>query len=136
MEELGHTLKHIEGLGSFSQPCPKLNHCRCNIYADRPTRCRQFECELLRQVDRGEASRRDAVHLIEKARLKSEIVRSLLRGLGDEEESMPLATRCDRVMDLPVERDEEWWDTYATFLLEVKALQHLLKQHFYERAAD
>lgn len=134
MEELGQTLRNIEGLCSFSQPCPKLDETRCGIYVDRPTRCRRFECELLKRVDRGEIPQEDASMLVQKVRLKAEIVRSLLRGLGDEDESRPLATRCDGVMELPADKDEEWWDTYATFLLEVRALQSLLKEHFYETA--
>jgi len=132
MEALGQPLDRSGGLCSFTQPCRQLRDTRCGIYADRPTRCRRFECELLKRVDRGEVSATAAAGCIDSVRLRSEIVRSLLRGLGDEDESRPLATRCDRVMELPVEKDEEWWDTYATFLLEVRALQSLLKAHFYE----
>jgi len=135
MEQAGVPLRNIEGICSFSQPCPKLRETRCGIYADRPTRCRRFECELLKRVDRDEIAPSEATTVIQQVQLKSEIVRSLLRGLGDEDETTPLATRCDRVMDLPVEKDEEWWDTYATFLLEVRALQSLLKQHLYESGA-
>src|SRR5437867_9164117 len=38
----------------FSQPCAALCGCHCGIYADRPMRCRQFECALLKSVAAGE----------------------------------------------------------------------------------
>ncbi|MBL6764765.1 MAG: YkgJ family cysteine cluster protein [Verrucomicrobiae bacterium] len=135
VEAAGLSLNFIEGVGAFTQPCSRLKDTRCTFYADRPTRCRKFECELLKRTDRDEVSRNEAVSIIEQTQLKAEIIRSLLRGLGDEDETVPLAHRCDRVMELPVEKDEDWWETYATFLLEVRALQARLKHDFYESAA-
>ena len=39
------------GVLRFPQPCAALGpDCRCHIYPDRPTRCQQFECALLKAV--------------------------------------------------------------------------------------
>src|SRR5229473_316362 len=42
---------------SVPQPCAAFDGCRCQIYAERPKYCRQFECLLLRSVWLGQCQK-------------------------------------------------------------------------------
>src|SRR5262245_11489555 len=60
LKALGLSLKrgkNSEGetVQKFAQPCSALGpDCRCALYAERPARCREFDCDLLRAVQAGE----------------------------------------------------------------------------------
>jgi Fe-S-cluster containining protein len=78
----------------FPQPCAAL--CadnRCRIYDDRPARCREFECGVLKEVIADRLDTGAALRLIHQARQRAKRVRELLRQLGDQEEHLPLGTR-------------------------------------------
>ena len=78
----------------FAQPCPAL--CagnRCRIYADRPTRCRDFECALFKSVAAGEKAVPAALRTIRTALRRAEKVRKLLRSLGNTDEAVALSLR-------------------------------------------
>src|SRR4051812_3594263 len=80
----------------FNQPCAALDGCRCEIYAERPSRCRQFECALLQSVANRETEVDDALRVIRDARRRSEKVRALLRESGDNDETLALSLRFKR----------------------------------------
>lgn len=132
MEELGTAIEFKEELGSFSQPCPHLEGTRCSVYADRPGRCRQFECELLKSVRRGDQPVESAKKIIEETREAATLLTCQLNGLDGGQNTRPVAHRCDEVMDHPTDKTDEWWQTYAEFNLQVRKVQALLKAHFYE----
>src|SRR6266850_7311964 len=58
----------------FSQPCAALDGCRCRIYSDRPTYCRQFDCLLLKSVIEGRTETSEALRIILTARQRAEKV--------------------------------------------------------------
>ncbi len=60
------------------QPCPALDGVLCSVYAQRPTRCRSYVCELLRDVDSGRVSATYARTIIDRTRELHRTVRSLL----------------------------------------------------------
>jgi len=132
MKELGSPIESHEGLAIFPQPCAHLHGTRCRVYAERPGRCRQFECELLKAVRRGEATAEAAGAIIAETRAAAAQLRSRLLALGDHDTHLPLARRCARITDAPSGRSAEWWDEYAEFLLLLRRVQALLRQHFYE----
>lgn len=39
--------------GRFTQPCAAHQHGCCQVYASRPSSCREYECELLKKFARG-----------------------------------------------------------------------------------
>ena len=80
----------------FPQPCAALDGCRCRIYADRPARCRQFECALLKSVQAGETETDAALRTISAARQRADQVRQLLREAGDADEQLALSLRFKR----------------------------------------
>lgn len=46
---------------AFLQPCACFDGARCNAYAERPTRCGNYRCKLLKSVDAGETALADAL---------------------------------------------------------------------------
>lgn len=76
------------------QPCPALQpDCRCRIYAERPSRCREFDCALRQALAAGQVNFNDALRLVRRARRLSGKVSRLLSALGDRDESTPLSRR-------------------------------------------
>jgi Fe-S-cluster containining protein len=80
----------------LTQPCAALEGDRCRIYDDRPRRCRDFDCALLKAVGADDLAVESALQVIESARAKAEKVRRLLRHLGDLDERLPLSRRFQR----------------------------------------
>jgi Fe-S-cluster containining protein len=78
------------------QPCAAFDGCHCQVYAERPTYCRQFECLLLKNVQSGRIGRTEASRMVRTAKERAEKVRSLLRELGDLDEGTALRLRFQR----------------------------------------
>src|SRR6516162_5143801 len=60
---------------AFVQPCACFDGKFCKIYADRPKRCRLFECGLLKRVQSGELTATAALKKIAEAKSHAETVR-------------------------------------------------------------
>ena len=123
----------------FPQPCSALcSDKTCRIYADRPIRCRQFECALFKSVSSVAVSAEAAFRIIRKARLRAEKVRRLLRKLGDEKETLALSLRFRRlrrrIESQPL--TDEIADDYAKLSLAVHELNLQLRADFYPDPAD
>ncbi len=100
---LGVPLKQRGVVVRFHQPCSCLDGNRCRIYADRPERCRTFECRLLQRTQGGETTETSALRSIQKARRRADKVRDILRALGDTDELAPLSRRYQRMMRQPID---------------------------------
>jgi uncharacterized protein len=118
----------------FPQPCAAL--CadnRCQIYADRPSRCREFECALLKAASAGRIEPSQALRHIRSAQRRVDAVVRLLRALGDQSEHLPLSRRFRntrrRVESHPL--DDDTADLYGKLTLAVHDLNLLLAQEFY-----
>jgi len=88
---------------AFSQPCACFDGRLCRIYAERPKRCRLFECGLLKRVDRGELTAGAALKKIQAARTRAEKIRALLRQTGQDDEHLALTHRYTEAMTAPVD---------------------------------
>jgi Fe-S-cluster containining protein len=127
----------LRGSGSkpsrFPQPCSALEGCHCNVYADRPLRCRQFECALFKSVAVGETGVEGALGIIRDARKRAERVKALLRELGDSEESLALSLRFKRARRRfeNSDVDESTAETFSRLTLAVHDLNLLLHDKFY-----
>jgi hypothetical protein len=87
-----------------AQPCPAFNleTCACAIYAERPSRCRKFECRQLLGVRAETITIPKALRQISGARKFAAKVESLLDQLGFNDESLPLKKRfqkCQRAAE-------------------------------------
>lgn len=123
----------------FAQPCAALcADLRCRVYADRPARCRQFECAVFKAVASGELEPPAALKTIRQTRQMAEKVRRLLRELGDAGEGIALAKRFKRLKrkfdagELPEGLDAETaYDRFAELSLAVHELDLRLRAKFY-----
>ena len=81
----------------LKQPCDALEECRCRIYSNRPDHCRRFECALLKKVHRGERTGAEALRIIRSARRRVAGVKRLLVKSGDQDETVPLKKRFQKL---------------------------------------
>jgi len=123
------------GRSRVNQPCPAFNSetCACAIYADRPTRCRKFECRQLLGVQAGNITADAALKRIRKARQIAAKAEKLLAELGHNETKLSLSRRfrrCQRAAEAGGLTSDQL-DTLADLQLTVHELTLLLAQHFY-----
>lgn len=132
LEQLGVPLRRRGEAVRFQQPCSCLEGNRCRIYADRPERCRTFECRLLQRAQRGEVSEAAALKKIQAARRQADTVRRILRKLGDTDEGVPLSRRYQRMMRQPIDlsADERLVNLRGELMLAVAALAAVLERDF------
>ena len=129
---------------SFRQPCVALcSDLHCRVYADRPARCREFECALFKAVAAGKTELPAALKTIHQTRQQAEKVRRLLRELGDVGERVSLARRFKRVKrkfdagELPAGLDAETaYDRFADLSLAVHELDMRLRAKFHPDPSD
>jgi Fe-S-cluster containining protein len=128
----------------FPQPCSALcPDLKCRVYADRPARCRQFECALFKSVAAAPSELPAALKVIRQTRAQADEVRRLLRKLGDTGEHLALAKRFKRVKrkmeagELPAGLDAETaYDRFAELSLAVHSLDMRLRTKFYPDPTD
>jgi len=118
-----------------AQPCPAFNSadCRCAVYADRPARCRKFECKQLLAVRGGTKTIAAALLKISAARGMAGEVEKLLSRLGFNQAALPLSKRFQRCQRA-AERGEilpGHLDCLADLQLAMHRLNLLLAQDFY-----
>ena len=118
-----------------AQPCPAFNSdtCACRIYAERPARCRKFECRQLLGVRAGTTSTEKALRQIRVARELTAKIEKLLTELGYNNTQLPFSRRfqrCQRGAEngkIP----ESQFDRLAELQLAVHRLTGLLAREFY-----
>jgi len=116
---------------AFAQPCACFDGKLCRIYSDRPTRCRKFECGLLKKVDADEMTAAAALKKILEAKRREETVRELLRQSGQRDEQMALTHRYAEAMRAPIDlSDETAADRRGELMLAVNDLMTLLQRDF------
>ena len=103
LAELGMELFRKGRKQCFHQPCACFDGKLCQIYAERPARCRTFECKLLQKTEAGEVTVPMALKSIADARRVTDAVRKLVRELGNNDESVPLNRRYAAVAAKPID---------------------------------
>jgi len=116
------------------QPCPALGKGNlCAVYRDRPTRCRQFECALLKQAVAGAIALPQAVRVIRETLARAQRVSALLEALGNHRSDRSLARRF-RALQRALPRralTEDSASLFADLTLQVHDLNLSLRRHFY-----
>jgi len=131
LAELGLSLAKKGGKLAFAQPCACFDGKLCGIYADRPKRCRTFECGILKKVEADEMTVDTALKKISEAKKRAEKVRELLRSLGQREEQMALTHRYAEAMSAPVDlSDETNAERHGELMLAVNDLMSVLQREF------
>ena len=132
LAKLGLPLERHGRSFRLPQPCPAHDGQLCRVYADRPARCRSFECRLLQHAQAGEIRTETALRVIAAARHRTDQVRTLVRLLGQNDENAPLSKRWQQIMSQP-------WDLAGAgqtlrlrrrLLLAVHALTRILEKDF------
>ena len=116
----------------FDQPCRCFDGKLCQIYGDRPARCRAFECGLLQRVQAGEMLPESALVRIVAARKLVETIRRLLRRFGDRDETSDLMHRYARMMSAPLDlaANEAKAGARGQLMLAMNDLMRLLQRDF------
>ena len=114
------------------QPCACFEGKLCRIYAERPIRCRTFECRLLARAQRGEIETAAALRAIRQVRRDANEVRRLLRQLGQTDEQLPLNQRYAKMMAKPIDLagDEGVIEVRSELMLAVHRLVQALERDF------
>ncbi|MBB5036855.1 YkgJ family cysteine cluster protein [Prosthecobacter dejongeii] len=94
LESLGLKINRKKKEPYFNQPCRFLEDCTCQIYNDRPSRCRLFECQQIKKLSSEETSENQALEIIALAKSKVARVEHLLHECGNETHGRPLLERC------------------------------------------
>ena len=117
----------------FNQPCSCFDGKLCSIYAERPERCRTFECRMLQRVHSGEVAIPAALYSVGQARTVVDEVRELVRKMGNTDETVPLNRRYAAIaaqpLDLSVENDESL-EVRSELMLAVSRLIHIIERDF------
>lgn len=112
LSALGLKLRRKKGIEFFLQPCSAHREengaCSCTIYAQRPARCRLFNCRQILAVEAGCGSEADALEKIRNARVQVARVNGLIARLGKSNPARSLAHRVTNALTLAegVERTE------------------------------
>jgi Fe-S-cluster containining protein len=132
LAKLGLTLlQKTKNKLAFAQPCACFDGKLCGIYADRPRRCRLFECGLLKRVDAGEMTAGAALKKISVAKQRAESVRALLLRSGQRDETLALTHRYAEAMSAPIDlSDEDSAERRGELMLAVSDLMQLLQRDF------
>jgi hypothetical protein len=114
---LGRRLPILEG--RFLQPCAAHEaDGRCAVYEERPWRCREFACLVLRDVRAGWLPEGDAAALVAQARALAASLRARTPGAG----------HLFGDLDAFIEDSPAWRRAHAELLLDVGALRALLRR--------
>ena len=132
LAELGLPLEKKGRQQAFAQPCGCFDGKLCRIYAERPVRCRTFECGLLKRVQAGELGDDAALGTIAQAKRQVEKVCELLRGTGSDDERLALSHRYGRAMSEPVDLSggEDAAELRGELMLAVNDLMQMLQRDF------
>ncbi len=132
LETLGVKLFSKGGKRRFRQPCTCFDGKLCRIYADRPERCRTFECRLLKRVMNGDLTTATALKSIAVAVRAANRVGRLVRELGETDETLPLSGRYARIMAQPIDfaGDTRVIKQRSELMLAVDKLAKILERDF------
>ena len=132
LAELGLTLGMKGSKLAFAQPCACFDGKLCGIYADRPRRCRTFECGLLKRVQDGQLQAAAALKTIAATKRQAEKVRMMLRQLGEVDDRMAMTRRYTEAMSAPIDLADEETDSdrRGELMLAVAELMQKLQRNF------
>jgi len=82
----------------FLQPCAAHEGCRCRIYSERPSYCREFECALLKNVCSKKIPKSQALQIIREARMKLAMINELLAEFENTDETLSHRVRFKQVI--------------------------------------
>ena len=94
-------LNKIKGKNAFSQPCAVYSGTTCAIYHQRPKYCQKFECRLLGKILTDSVSIKEALRIIKKVNIQTQVVKEIMQNLGQSNETLALSCRLGEIMAQP-----------------------------------
>lgn len=129
LASLGLKLRRKKGVQFFLQPCAAHtateSGCACTLYADRPERCRLFQCGQLRGVMEGTIPQAEAFATIGEARRRISGILDLLGRIGGTNPNRALAQRVAHALT-----SEEQTPLQLELADAMRGLERLLEEHF------
>jgi hypothetical protein len=122
--------KRRDGDLYFPQPCPAHRDSCCQIYNDRPQRCRAFVCKQLTVVIDGKKTEAAALEKIREARVLTDEIFDLLVALGDSRNHRALAVRCAGIFTPPLDSSPEATRLREVLRAAMEKLDRLLNTDF------
>ena len=122
--------KRRDGDLYFPQPCPAHRDACCQIYNDRPQRCRAFVCRQLEAVLDGKKTEAAALEKIQESRVLTNEIQSLLAALGDSRTHRALAVRYAGIFTPPLDSSPESTELREALRLAMENLERLLSADF------
>lgn len=105
LASLGLKIRRKKGVEFFLQPCAahrvEGETCSCAIYAERPARCRLFNCRQILAVESGGVTETEAAGKIREARSLVVQVHRLMDEVGETNPGRSLAHRVANALTLP-----------------------------------
>ncbi len=130
LQSLGIVVHHKKREPVFDQPCVAFKKNCCSIYAQRPTRCRLFECQQLKKVAASERAEIEASELILAAKRQVEDLIQLMENMGRFNRKRPLFKEVEKfLMEAEISGEE---DSITTVALKKAShdLQNFLNKEF------
>ncbi len=129
---LGMKLKRKQRGDLILQPCPAYRNECCSIYAERPARCRLFQCRQLQQVGAGEITERMALEKIRAVQARASRLDALSRRPDGSVRKGPLSKRCETALAEPFDAttDPELIEQREELARGLAELDAILDEHF------
>lgn len=127
---LGLRVKKHGGALNLLQPCPAHQQGACNVYADRPVRCRVFVCRQLKELAEGNVTEGQVMEKIGEAITLVGRVRQLFEAAGDTRDHKAFVTRYASIFNEPLDPSPEAVEIRAELQKTMKALEDVLTRDF------
>lgn len=123
-------VENVNGNGFFLHPCDK--YCDgCTIYADRPKKCDQFNCSLLKSVEQKELAFDSAVETVKEVKLQKAAIEEKLANLHFELKSPSFYFKMVELKKLLQKLDPEFLTrNHIDLISNIKQLDVLLLNRF------
>ncbi len=101
----GLKIKRKKGKTYIQQPCAAYCQGACSIYADRPQRCRIFECRQLQRLESAETTEEAAGQKVQEALALVSRLQSLMDRSGTTNLKKPLTKRYEKIVAEPANQE-------------------------------
>jgi uncharacterized protein len=127
---IGLKIKRKDSLLYCLQPCTAHHNGGCQIYTQRPIRCREFECKQLVAVANAELSESTALEHIDHAHRLADRVSALLKSAGETRSGKAFSTRYAAVFTPPLDTSPDAQKTRAELRSAMEELEAFLNRNF------
>ena len=129
---LGLKLKRKRGQQAILQPCPAFCGGQCSIYAQRPERCRLFECQQLQRLASGESTEAQTRATIRDVQRRVARLEILSQRSDGRPRKGPLSRQCETALAEPFDATDhpELVGQRETLARELEELEQILDRDF------